>query len=212
MGNNETVKTPKNEEGEGIGITASQIEKFLQEPDIRVVRLFGYIGPEASYTIWSALLEFQKQDPLEPVTILINSPGGDVIEALSIWDAIHSMKMPIYTVGTGKIMSAGAFLMYAGTKGCRILTPNAVVMAHQMSYGTAGKLSTMNQELQSAKDLQTRFMDLIVDKANMGGTKATKRKRLEKHWLGQYDQYFFAEEAIAELGLADGIGTVNFGP
>jgi ATP-dependent Clp protease, protease subunit len=67
-----------------------------------------------------------------PITVIINSSGGDVYTSFAIIDAIRGCKSPINTVGTGHIMSAASLILASGT-GKRILTPNTSVMIHEMS-------------------------------------------------------------------------------
>lgn len=174
--------------------------------DQRIIALFGEIGTEAAYNVWSGVLKMQYEDENSPITIIMSSPGGDVTSAFSIWDALTLTPCPIIMVGVGEIMSAGAFLMYAGTPGKRYLAPNTIVMAHQISYGDMGRMSAMKSKLIATEKMQERFLSLMADRANLKGTFISKRKRLEKYWLGETDSYFFANEAIEILGLADKIG------
>ena len=172
----------------------------------RIITIFGDIGTEAAYTVWGGVLKMQFEDPNSPITVILSTPGGDITEAFSIWDALTSTTCPIIMVGVGEIMSAGAFLMYAGTPGKRYLAPNTLVLTHQISYGEFGRMSAMKNRLAASERMQERFLTLMVQRANIKGSKALRRKKLEKYWLGENDSYFFAEEAIEALGLADHIG------
>jgi len=82
----------------------------------------------------------------EPIYIVINSPGGHVTDGFAILDAINSAKemgSKVYTIATGVAASMGAFLLAAGTKGCRYCTPNAEVMLHQPLGGVSGQATDM---------------------------------------------------------------------
>jgi len=172
----------------------------------RTLRLFGEIGPEASYAAWAALSQFQLESPNEEVIVYISSGGGSVTDAFSIWDALTSATCPITMIGVGEIMSAGAFIMYAGTPGKRFLAPNSVVMTHQMSYGDAGRMSAMRNRLHATEKMQERFITLMLDKCSLKGSKQSKLKKLQKYWLCEHDTYLFPQEAIEAIGLADHIG------
>jgi len=172
----------------------------------RTLRLFGEIGPEASYATWAALSQYQLESPTEEVMVYLSSGGGSVTDAFSIWDALTSATCPITIIGVGEIMSAAAFLMYAGTPGRRFLAPNAVVMTHQLSYGDVGRMSAMRNRLNATEKMQGRFLELMLDRCSLKGPKQSKLKKLKKYWLSEYDTYFFPDEAIAAVGLADHVG------
>lgn len=174
--------------------------------DNRVIGLFGDIGPETSSAVLSALVSLQMEDPDEEITIFINSGGGNVTDALAIWDAIEACSCPIVTIGVGRVMSAAAFLMYAGDKGRRYLSPNTLIMAHQVSYGAMGTYSEMKVAHAAANMLKERMLDLMAKKANLKGSIVSRRKKLAKVWEDPHDQYFWPEEGIEALGLADNIG------
>jgi len=76
---------------------------------------------------------------LKHLTIVINSPGGSVVDAFAIIDIMNGSYLPIHTVGLGEICSAGFATFINGKKGHRILTPNTTIMSHQFSWGSRGK-------------------------------------------------------------------------
>ena len=76
---------------------------------------------------------------LPQLTLVINSPGGDVHAAFALIDTMKASTIPIKTVGLGLIASCGFLIFIAGTKGKRILTPNTSILSHQYSWGSAGK-------------------------------------------------------------------------
>ena len=78
-------------------------------------------------------------NPLPQLTIIINSPGGDVHAAFALIDTMKASTIPIKTVGLGLIASCGFLIFIAGDKGKRILTPNTSILSHQYSWGSRGK-------------------------------------------------------------------------
>jgi ATP-dependent Clp protease protease subunit len=76
---------------------------------------------------------------LPKLTLIINSPGGDVHAAFALIDTMKASTIPIKTVGLGLIASCGFLIFIAGKKGSRILTPNTSILSHQYSWGSAGK-------------------------------------------------------------------------
>ena len=49
----------------------------------------------------------------EPITLLIDSPGGDVYAGFSIFDVIRFIKAPVRIVGIGLVASAAALILIA---------------------------------------------------------------------------------------------------
>ncbi|MBR5020117.1 MAG: ATP-dependent Clp protease proteolytic subunit, partial [Oscillospiraceae bacterium] len=60
----------------------------------------------------------------EDITMVINSPGGSVSAGLAIYDTMTGLSCDVSTVCLGMAASMGAFLLAAGTKGKRYVTPN----------------------------------------------------------------------------------------
>ena len=68
------------------------------------------------------------------LTLIINSPGGEVHAAFALIDTMKGSAMPIKTIGIGMIASCGVLTFMAGTKGKRLLTPNTSILSHQYSW------------------------------------------------------------------------------
>src|SRR5690606_18287679 len=66
-----------------------------------------------------------------PITIILNTPGGDVYQAMAIYNTLRASPCVITIIGRGIIMSAGSIIMQAADKGRRILAPDSVFMIHE---------------------------------------------------------------------------------
>ena len=73
------------------------------------------------------------------LTIMINSPGGEVPHAFALIDVMKGSAIPVRTIGLGMIASCGVLTFMAGQKGHRIITPNTSILSHQYSWGSRGK-------------------------------------------------------------------------
>jgi len=80
-----------------------------------------------------------KKDRPGNLTLIINSPGGDLNSAFALIDIMKGSKIPIHTLGIGQISSCGLLTFMAGQKGCRTITPNTSILSHQYSWGSYGK-------------------------------------------------------------------------
>lgn len=101
---------------------------------------FDTFHPQSAKQLCAWILEknFNPGD-LKYLTLVINSPGGSVVDAFAIIDIMNSSHLPIHTVGLGEVCSAGFATFISGAKGHRILTPNTTIMSHQFSWGSRGK-------------------------------------------------------------------------
>lgn len=86
-------------------------------------------------------LEYLSAVDAGDITLFINSPGGDVLAAFGIIDAMQRSRCDVATVCLSQAASAAALLLTAGTKGKRYCTPHGEVMIHQLLAGMQGQAS-----------------------------------------------------------------------
>lgn len=111
----------------------------------RTVYLMGEFGGEAD-VVEMTLANLRHltseanfpNDHLKPVTMVIDSPGGEDIAMFHLYDFMITCKTPIRTVGTGEVCSAAALILVAGEKGFRSATPNCMYMTHKGKSGLGG--------------------------------------------------------------------------
>jgi len=156
----------------------------------------GEITEELAGNVASELMWCEDKDL--PVTIYIDSVGGDVVAGLSIIDLMTAAKVPIDVVCVGKAYSMGAIILACGAgEGHRHILPHAKVMLHQpYTGGVGGTASNIRERADALLNAQNTLIDLIS--AHTGHTK----KMVEKDM--NYDHYFSAEEAV-KYGLVDDI-------
>lgn len=135
------------------------------------------------------------------MTIIINSPGGQVIPTFGAYDHLLSLRKRghhITTVGRGMVASAATILFQAGDE--RIIGSETSTLIHEISTIALGKLPDLEDEVAFAKALQERILNIYVSRC---GGKTTK-EYLRDHWARK-DWWLDANEII-DLGLADEIG------
>lgn len=130
------------------------------------------------------------------LTIIINSPGGDVTSAFALIDIMMGSSIPVYTLGLGQISSAGLLIFMAGAKGHRTLTPNTSILSHQFSWGTEGK---EHELLAAVKEYNLTSKRMLNHYKNCTGLTDAKIKKI---LMPSSDVYLDAHEAI-EYNIAD---------
>jgi len=164
--------------------------------DIRRIVLTGDVRGEMAAEFLEQMTALERRDMDAPITVYIDTYGGNVRAALAMYDMIRICACPVETVGIGKVMSAGALLLSAGDTGHRYITPNCGVMIHQVSGGVYGTVSEMEIDMQETKQLQDKYVSLLAKHCGKAKSKILKDI--------QIDKYMSAKEAI-EYGLVDHI-------
>jgi len=144
----------------------------------------------------------QKLDasPLVSVIIIrVDSYGGEIYALLSMLEAIDQCETPIYTVCSGKAMSAGAVLLAAGDK--RFIGKYSTVMIHQASSDASGTNAQVQVDAAETQRLQEILLTLL---AKFCSTTKPALKQLIKDKVGA-DIYLTPRQAL-DLGIVDAIG------
>jgi ATP-dependent Clp protease protease subunit len=135
---------------------------------------------------------------IETINILLNSPGGDVIETLALIDFMQSQKeqgIKFNIIVRGAAMSAAALLLTCGT-GLRAASKHSKIMVHQLSTVVVGKLSDIKSNAKFSEQLEDDCNQLMADNSNMD----------KAYWedISSSDYFMSAEKAL-ELGIIDKI-------
>ena len=210
MGNlyNENVSSTANVNPNYTPAEVKDSEKWFQEfrefdygIDIEnnIILIQDEIVAGLSFDFISKVRLLRKINPsLTNVTILLNSPGGDVIETLGLIDYLNTLNsdgIKTNIICRGSAMSAAALLLAAGT-GVRAASKHSKIMVHQLSSFAAGKLSDLKSN--------AKFAEQLEDDCNNIMAECTKK---DKEWWEQNQQndYFLTAEQALELGIIDKI-------
>lgn len=166
-----------------------------------VYQFCGAVTSTSTQACIETLSKWQRihADDDRPFTIVLNSPGGSVIDGLALWDHIADLKAQgrkFITVTRGMAASMGGILLQAGDE--RVVGPASHVLIHEISTGTSGRMSDIEDEMEFCKSLADRCLDILAERSTMSKA-AIKRKWLRRDW------WLSADESV-KLGFADRIG------
>ena len=130
------------------------------------------------------------------ITLIINSPGGEVNQGMAIYDVMNMVDCDVRTLGMGMCASMGAFLLSAGTYGKREVLPDCEIMIHQPLGGAQGQAEDIR--IHTERILRTRDNLNAILATNTGRSFAEVEKATDR------DHFMTAEEALA-FGLIDNI-------
>ncbi len=166
--------------------------------DQRVLELMTSVDAESCAVVIRGLLHLQRQDSTTPITLYINSPGGEVQSGLALYDVMQAVSCPIRTVCLGMAASMGALLFIAGDE--REILPHSRVMIHDPFIGAGAGGSALSVKARADDLMRIRDITAGVIARHSGMS-------IERVFeLTASDTYFEAEEAV-EAGLADRVIT-----
>lgn len=147
----------------------------------------------------------------EPITIWLNTPGGDVESMLVYHDLVRNSPCPVTVIGIGSVCSAGCLMLACGgTKGGkRLVTESCTFMWHESRGGDPADLSESEEKARRAwKDWQADYARQLMGRHVKG--KSTKfwqniTNKTREFWL-------FGGQQIIDAGIADAIYTYKLLP
>jgi ATP-dependent Clp protease, protease subunit len=122
----------------------------------RIIFLQGEIYDGNANELVMKLLYLQSENRRKDIHFYMNSPGGDVVATLAIYDTMQILSCPVATYCVGQAASGAAVLLAGGTKGKRYALPHARIMLHQPYGGVSGQVSDI--EIQANEILRNREM------------------------------------------------------
>ena len=162
----------------------------------RVLELYGTIAEESWFD--DDLTPKMFHDELfagsGPVTIWINSPGGDCIAASQIYSMLMDYKGSVTVKIDGVAASAASVIAMAGTK--VLMAPTALLMIHNPATMAFGD----HNEMQKAIEMLDEVKESIINAYEI----KTSLSRAKIDHLMESETWMNANKAI-ELGFADGI-------
>ena len=144
--------------------------KLLQNNNIFLTE---EVNEESIATIQAELFYLaSKMSPEEskndPITIYINSPGGEIYSCLGLYDVMQlfiNQGYVIRTINIGLAASAAAVILLAGSKGYRYCLPHSTIMLHQPSSGTYGTITDMKIAVTEGDRLKKLLNDIVIQHA-----------------------------------------------
>ncbi len=163
----------------------------------RIVFVGGEINDQLANLVVAQLLFLSSENPEKDIGLYINSPGGSVSAALSIYDSMQFISPDVLTLCTGLAASGASILLAAGTAGKRYALPHAKIVIHQpWTTGIQGQASDI--EIQAREILRQREELVEVYVRHCGRPKEQVERDIER-------DFFMTAEQAREWGLIDGV-------
>src|SRR5919201_1281840 len=171
-----------------------------QSERLRDVYLIGDIDKDTAKLVIERLRELAN-DSRKPISLYINSAGGNVTDGLAIHDAIRhlvSIGVEITIVVQGMAYSMGSVVLQAASPGRRLAFPHSWIMIHEPAKWAGWQSTTAAaQHLDRLKQMQDQIYKIL-------STRSGKPLRQIIKDTKRTDFYLDAQNAL-DYGLIDGI-------
>lgn len=127
----------------------------------RTIMIVGEINMEMAQPVCAKLLAMAFEND-EPITVIVNSPGGHVEAGDMIHDMIKFVKPRVRIVASGYAASAGALIYVAADKEDRYALPNTRFLLHQPAGGIGGMASDIKIQRDEILKMRSRLNQIFV--------------------------------------------------
>jgi ATP-dependent Clp protease protease subunit len=167
---------------------------------LRDVYLIGDIEKDPARGVIERLRELANDSP-RPITLYINSAGGNVTDGLALHDSIRQIVrrgIEVTIVVQGMAYSMGSVVLQAASEGRRLALPHSWIMIHEPAKWAGWQsTSAAAQHLDRLKQMQGQIYEIL---ARRSGRPLQKIIRDTK----RTDLYLDAKRAL-EYGLIDAV-------
>ena len=190
----------------------NQSIRIKNEVDTTIIDIDGTIGvpeswqcdnPETRVTTYERFKEsVSRIADISNTTIRVNirSTGGDVNDALLIYEALKATGAKITTCCYGYTASAATIVAQAASEGCRLIAPTSLYLIHNSLCSVEGNADELQAEVDMLRQTDCRIAEVY----------ATRSGRSAEEFLtlmsanGGRGRWLSPTEAIA-VGLVDAV-------
>ncbi len=175
---------------------ANKFDENLLDTAKRTVALIGDVDSELSTRCFIA---FQRFTGTDPITVFLDTDGGDVDEGLFIYDTIRDSKAHVTIKILSKAWSIGSIIAQAADT--RFMHPEATVMWHSGSGDIGGNTSEIPARFAFDRRQEARCDNILLDRLKAADPRYSRAKLERSNAKGIY---YTAEQCLT-LGLIDEI-------
>jgi ATP-dependent Clp protease protease subunit len=167
---------------------------------LRDVYLIGDIEKDIARNVIERLREMAN-DNTKPITLYINSAGGNVTDGLAIHDSIRQIVnrgIEVTIIVQGMAYSMGSVVLQAASPGRRLSLPHSWIMIHEPAKWAGWQsTSAAAQHLDRLKQMQTQIYKILAERSGKPLQKIIRDTK-------RTDFYLDATKSL-EYGLIDAI-------
>jgi ATP-dependent Clp endopeptidase proteolytic subunit ClpP len=176
----------------------NQGKRLAKAEEHNLYTFWGTVSEDRVDHAIRTLGEWSRTRPGAAITIVLNSPGGSVIDGLALFDFIQVLKQAghhIEVVAAGYAASMGGVLLQAGTT--RVAQRNSFMLIHEAATVAGGKSSDLEDQVKFIERLQKKLLAILAERSTLSEQQIRNRWKRKDWWLD-------ADEMLA-LGFVDEI-------
>jgi ATP-dependent Clp protease protease subunit len=139
-----------------------------QSERLRDIYLIGDIEKDTAKSVIERFREMAN-DSRRPITLYINSAGGNVTDGLAIHDVIRHLVangVEVTVVVQGMAYSMGSIVLQAASPGRRLAYPHSWIMIHEPAKWAGWQSTTAAaQHLDRLKQMQSQIYRILADRS-----------------------------------------------
>lgn len=146
-----------------VGMPESDLRSRLRERllERRTVVLEGPLDAETATLAAAQVMTLDTDDGGEPITLLVNSPGGPPDAVTGLLDTIDLLEVPLDTTCLGQAIGTAALVVAAGT-GRRRAGASAMFRLRFPDREMTGSADRLTEELEQARWLNDILLDRLA--------------------------------------------------
>jgi ATP-dependent Clp protease protease subunit len=145
-----------------------EIVRKEQSDRLRDVYLIGDIDKDSARVVIERLRELAN-DSRKPITLYMNTAGGNVTDGLAIHDAIRYLVVQgveVTVVVQGMAYSMGSIVLQAASPGRRLAFPHSWIMIHEPAKWAGWQSTTAAaQHLDRLKQMQSQIYRILSERS-----------------------------------------------
>lgn len=141
---------------------SNRVIENITLPDAQTLALIGEVN-ESADDLANNIVRLSQNN--KPIWLLINSPGGSVIDGARVVAAIQASKAPVYTVCLQLCASMAFMIHQYGTN--RYMLDRAILMAHPASGAVSGTFGQMKARLETFTRYVDKMNNFIAKRAGL---------------------------------------------
>lgn len=119
----------------------------------------------------------------KPILLYITTHGGSIYAALKAVDVIDKLEVPVHTIVTGYVASAGTLLSMAGKK--RLISKHSFMLLHELRSSFWGKYSDARDQIENLDKIMDMITEFITEKSKIDSAELKSLLSRDRNWSVQ---------------------------
>jgi ATP-dependent Clp protease, protease subunit len=175
-----------------------------QSDRLRDIYLIGDIEKDSARSVIERLRELANASR-KPITLYINTAGGNVTDGLAIHDTIRHLVtqgMQITVIVQGMAYSMGSVVLQAASPGRRLAFPHSWIMIHEPAKWAGWQsTSAAAQHLDRLKQMQSQIYRILADRSGKPLRQIIRDTKRTDFYLdaGRAKEYGLIDEVLGPI-------------